>query len=180
MSDKVIRWNVLKDVSWWHWVLTIPLLAAHLAGVPWAIVAAMVLCAAAGSYFYLRLKQLRPYPVQVRIAYLGLLALGTVPGMHWLYWIPLVGTTVMVTTGYCPLIRTLSLAGWNRTEPFQWSLVWQAFFREPCAGGLLQWTTPTSLSTTSSCSLPVQHSALTCSAPLDALSEKEISHVATH
>src|SRR5258708_3806508 len=115
-SSRKIDRQVLTDLSWWHWACTVPLLAASLAGYPSAIVAAMVLCGAAGLYFLVRIQRLRPFPVQVRIAYLALLSLGLLPWMQWLHWIQLVGTCTMVVAGYCPLIRLLSLAPLNRTE----------------------------------------------------------------
>ena len=52
MSRPTLDRRVVIDVSWWHWALTIPLLAAHLTGSTWAIAAAMGLCAAAGGYFF--------------------------------------------------------------------------------------------------------------------------------
>jgi hypothetical protein len=132
--------HVLRDASWWHWATTLPLLVAALAGYRWAIVAAMVWCGVMGIYFYVRLRQLRPFPVQVRIAYLGLLAIGTLPWMKWIHLMQLIGTTTMVTTGYCPLIRLMSLTPINRTDPLTLSLMWRTLFQEPCVGGLIDWS----------------------------------------
>lgn len=153
MLNARIDRSVLKDPSWWHWALTVPLLALHLAGYWWALPAVIGLCVVAGGYFYWRLRQIGPYPVQVRVAYLALLLLGTLPGMNWIYWVPLAGTTAMVLVGYCPLIRALSLATWNRRETFSWPLVWRAFVREPCAGGLVAWPTTSSLPAVVCCSV---------------------------
>jgi hypothetical protein len=163
MFKNRIDWNALKDLSWWHWALTVPLLAGHLAGCPWAIVTAIVLCALLGGYFMLHLKRLRPYPVQTRLAYLGLLLCGMLPWMNWIYWVPLIGTTAMVTVGYCPLLRLLSIAPWNRTEPLSWSLLWRVFVREPCAGGLLQWSSTSSLPASACCSVRADLSPIACS-----------------
>lgn len=138
MFRSVIDWSVFRDVSWWHWAATIPLLAAHVAGYPGARLAAIGLCALVGGYFLLRLGRLRPYPVQVRAAYLGLLLCGMLPGMNWVYWVPLVGTTAMVVVGYCPLLRMLSIAPWNCAEPLSYSLLWRTFALEPRAGGLVR------------------------------------------
>jgi hypothetical protein len=33
--------RVLADPAWWHWAITIPLLAAHVFALPWAIEAAL-------------------------------------------------------------------------------------------------------------------------------------------
>jgi hypothetical protein len=51
MSRPILDRQVVIEVSWWHWGLTIPLLAAHLAGYLYAIGVAMGLCAAVGGYF---------------------------------------------------------------------------------------------------------------------------------
>jgi hypothetical protein len=153
MFKNHINWNAMRDLSWWHWAVTVPLLAAHLAGCRWAVLAAIGLCVLAGGYFLLRLKRLRPYPVQVRLAYLGLLVSGMFPRMEWIYWVPLVGTSAMVIVGYCPLLRLLSIAPWNRTKPLGLSLLWQVFVREPRTGGLLQGSSATETPAALCCSV---------------------------
>ena len=100
----------------------------------------MLLCAVAAVYYFMHVRQLRPFPVQVRLAYLALLAAGALPWMQWIHWVQLAGTTAMVTVGYCPLIRMLSLASRNRTEPLTPSFLWRVFFRQPCTGGLVRWS----------------------------------------
>jgi hypothetical protein len=100
----------------------------------------MVLCAVMVTYFFVRLQQLRPFPVQVRFAYLGLLAAGTLPWMKWIHLLQLGGTTTMVTIGYCPLIRLLRLMPMNRTELLTRSLIWRVLVLEPCVGGLIDWS----------------------------------------
>jgi hypothetical protein len=130
--------RVLADPSWWHWALTVPLLAAHLAAVPKALAAAMVLCGIVGLFFFARLGSVRLMPVQVRLAYLALLALGLAPGMGWLHWVQLVGTSAMVTFGYCPLVRLLTLLPWNRGEPLSSGFL-KALAFAPAAGGLWRW-----------------------------------------
>ena len=152
MPKLTIDREVLHDPSWWHWAATIPLLAAGLAGIPWAIPVAMMLCAIMALYYFVELKELRPMPVQVRLAFFGLLAAGALPWMQWLHWVQLLGTTAMVTVGYCPLIRMLSLTSMNRTEPLTRSLVWRVFVHQPCAGGLVRWP-DNSVSSGPSCSL---------------------------
>jgi len=146
--------KVLSDISWWHWALTVPMLAAHLSGVPGALEAAMLLCAVVGVYFYTRIGKLRPYPVQIRLAYLSLLLIGTLPWMQWVYWVQLVGTTAMVTVGYCPLARMLNLAPFNRDEPLTRSFVWRVFFQDPCAGGLVRWSAESVDAPVACCALP--------------------------
>lgn len=163
VSTATMNWSVLTDLSWWHWTLTIPLLAAHLAGYPWALAIAIGICTLVGGYYAVRLRALRPFPVQIRIAYVGLLLCGTLPGMSWIYWVPLIGTTVLVTVGYCLLSRILSLAPWSRTEPLSGSLLWQVFVGEPCEGGLVQWSSTSSPRTICRCSMPENKVPLACS-----------------
>jgi len=168
--------QVLTDISWWHWLLTIPLLGINLAGYRWGMAGAMGLCSLAGGYFWYRLRDIKPYPVQVRIAYVTWSAVGLLPGMQWMLWIQLCGTTAMVTVGYCPLIRLLSLLPLNRTEPLTTSLVWRAFVQEPCAGGLVEWTTDDSSHEGNCCSLPTNQISLACSLPVCSQSTSQEFH----
>lgn len=181
MSKAHLNYHIVTDVSWWHWLLTVPLLAYNLAGHRWAMAAAMGLCALVGGYFWFKLRQIKPYPVQVRIAYLVWSAIGLLPGMQWMLWVQLCGTTAMVAIGYCPLIRLLSLLPPNRKEPLTASLVWRAFVKEPCAGGLVNWSTGAAGTVVSCCSLPNNSVSLACSLPrkLHPISE-DIHHASTH
>jgi len=180
MSKPHLDHNVFTDVSWWHWVLTVPLLVVHLAGHRWAMPAAMGLCALAGCYFWYRLRQIKPYPVQVRIAYLGWSAIGMLPGMQWMHWIQLCGTTAMVTVGYCPLIRLLSVLPPNHTEPLTVSSVWRAFIKERCAGGLVKWPVRSSVPATNCCSLITDRVSISCSLPRTRPTTMEYHHARTH
>lgn len=140
MPRKFIDVDVLSDISWWHWVITIPLLSLRLGGLQWSIGLAILLCAAMAAYFYSILRSLREFPVQIRLAYLGLLILGLGPGMSWIHWVQLVGTTVMVLFGYCLLGRLLRLVFFNRSEPMTIRLIYQVMWHEPNAGGLFRWS----------------------------------------
>jgi hypothetical protein len=80
----------------------------------------------------------KPYPVQVRIAYLAWMLVGLLPWMGWMHWIQLAGTSAMVAVGYCPLARLLNLLPFNRSGPLTWFLVHRTFFRDPCAGGFFR------------------------------------------
>jgi hypothetical protein len=127
--------QVLADPSWWHWAATVPLLAAHLSGLGGAIEAALALCAVMAVYYLARVRRWRPLPVQVRLAYVGWLSAGLLPGMGWMHAVALIGTTAMVAVGYCPLARVLGLLWFNRPEPFSAALVWRQVVAAP-AGGL--------------------------------------------
>lgn len=144
--------RVLTDPSWLHWATTVPLLAGVLAGKPWALALAMTLCAALTGYYFARLRALKPFPVQVRLVYFTLLALGTIPGLHGIYWVPLVGTSAVVFTGYCPLARLLSLLPVNRRERLTGSLLCRTLFA-PADGGLFRWPAEDPLPAESCCSL---------------------------
>ena len=176
MSKPQVDKTILTDVSWWHWTLTIPLLATHLLGYDGTIVAAMALCAAAGAYFFWQLRKLRPYPVKVRIGYFALLVIGCLPWMSWIHWVQLVGTTAMVVAGYCPLIRMLSLLPLNRTEPLSLSLLWRAFVTEPCRGGIVSWSNKSHQQAGFSCALPQPSAPLSCTLPNQTPSQKERSY----
>ena len=123
--------RVLADPSWWHWTITMPLLAAHLLGVPWAMGATLILCAAMAVYYLVRLRGVRPFAVQVRVAYIIWLLLGLLPLMQWMLWLALAGLVARVLIDYCLMARLLSLMWFNRTEPLTWSLVVRIFAAPP-------------------------------------------------
>ena len=127
-----------KDISWWYWTATIPLLAAGLAGYAGGFTAAVALTGVQAVHFYAREKRLMAFPVQVRIAYLGLLLLAQWQPFYWVYWLQLAGTTAMVLFSYCLLARVLSLMPWNRSEPFTPRLFFRTFFSAPVQGNILQ------------------------------------------
>ena len=80
--------------------------------------------------------------MQVRIGFLGLLILGQAPFFGWVNWVQLVGNTALLTTGYCPLARILSLMPWNRTRALSWKLVTTAIFTPPVDGSIVQVVSP--------------------------------------
>jgi hypothetical protein len=180
MFRPIIDHKVFTDVSWWHWAITIPLMAGYLAGYYWALALAAVLCIAVGTCFLYHLRQIRPYPVQVRIAYVGLLGIGTLPWMQWIPWMQLFGTTAMVTIGYCPLIRMLSLMPPNRTEPLTALLVWRVFARKRCTGGIIKWQADSPSAAMACCFLPAGGDHLTCSLPRPELIPKDHYHAQTY
>ena len=167
------------DPSWLHWAASVLLLSLHMAGFGWALPAAVAVCAAMAVYYGLQLRSIKATPVQIRIAYLGLLLAGAAPGMAWVHWVQLVGTTAMISVGYCLLGRLLSLLPFNRTHRWSWSLVGQALFRDPCAGGLLFWSdAPTA--DPPCCSLRRTRPSAACSTANRRLeTEEEVHPVAT-
>lgn len=132
----------LRDVGWWHWAVTLPLLAAHLSlGAERARPAfetAAALCAAVAAFAYWRTGDPLATAVQVRVAFLALLVLGLAPAAQWFHWLQFAGTSAMVAVGYCPLARILSLAPWNRDEPLTADRVRAAFLTRAPRGGILR------------------------------------------
>lgn len=97
----------------------------------------VVIFSAAHALLFLVLFRFRiaPFPVQVRIAYLVWVAVGTyVPYMVFLMYITLVGVATNLFLGYCPLARLLYLLPWNRDEAFSPGLLGRVFLSPPVAG----------------------------------------------
>lgn len=127
-----------REISWWYWAVTSVLLIVGLAGRFEAFYLAIVLSAFQVVHFRLREGSFAAFPVQVRVAYTGILLLALWPPVHWLFWIPAIGTVAQVLFGYCTLARLLSLLPWNRREPLSWRLVWRTFVSRPVKGNILQ------------------------------------------
>lgn len=180
MRNNIVDIEVLKDPSWWHWALTVPLLAAHVAGIAYAIEAAIVLCTVMIGYYFARIQALKPFPVQIRLAYLAWLMFGLIPGFFWMHWIALFGTTAMVTVGYCPLHRMLKLLPFNRNEPFTGALIWRAFVTDPCAGGLVRRSRHSRSADTSPCSMSSEATGSPCSWADSSTPRERTHHAQTH
>ena len=135
MRRTLIDRRVLSDPSWGHWAATVLLLGAHWLGVRGAVEAALALCAVMAGYYLFRTRHWRPLPVQARLVYFAWLSIGLLLGANWMYAVALAGTSAMALFGYCPLVRTLGLLPFNRSEPFGLRLVWRQIVAAP-AGGL--------------------------------------------
>ena len=137
-----IDWRRLLDAGWWHWVATIPLLAAHATlGAERArpcFEAALLLCVAVGAWALWLTGERGAMAVQVRVAFAALLVLGLAPAARWFHWVQLAGMTSMVAVGYCPLERLLSLMAWNRQGALTAGLVRATFLTRPGCGGILR------------------------------------------
>lgn len=140
---------LFTDWTWWTWAVTAVLLALGLWGVPGCFEAAIVLSAGQTAVMLIRERSVSAFPVQLRVAYTLLLLASYPPWMNWLYWVPAVGTSVLVIFGYCLTARLLSLLPWNRQEPISLDLLRRTFLSAPtlpsspptqsrfaCAGGL--------------------------------------------
>lgn len=127
-----------REISWWYWAVTSVLLIVGLAGRFEAFYLAIGLSAFQVVHFRLREGSFAAFPVQVRVAYTGILLLALWPPLHWLFWVPAIGTPAQVLFCYCTLARLLSLLPWNRREPLSWRLVWRTFVSRPVKGNILQ------------------------------------------
>lgn len=128
----------IREISWWYWAATSVLLIAGLAGWPPGFVLAVGLSLIQVVHFRLAEGGWRAFPVQVRVAYFLILAATLWPPIHWLVWVPAIGTPAQVLFGYCLLARTLSLLPWNRRERLTWALVWRTYTTPPVKGSILQ------------------------------------------
>lgn len=130
------------DAGWRYWLLTVCLLSAGVVGWPYGFLAAIGVTVVHTVHFLVRDRAPLSFPVQVRLAYLGLLLVSLPGPMQWLYWVPTVGTWAQVLFGYCTMARCVSLLPWNRREPPTWNLVWRTFVTPPVRGNILQGLPP--------------------------------------
>jgi hypothetical protein len=131
-----------REPSWWYWLASAILLWCWVGGLAEAAWLLGGLSLVQIAHFRLREGRLGAFPVQVRIAYAGIVALAAWDPTHLIVWIPTVGTTAQVVFGYCLLARTLSLLPWNRTQPLTASLVWRTYGAAPRRGSVLQGQPP--------------------------------------
>ncbi len=86
-------------------------------------------------FFFLFALQLKAFPVQLRIAYLIWVVVGTyVPHMVILMYITTVGLASNLFVGYCPLARMMYLLPWNREESFSFGLLKSVVLTQPVPG----------------------------------------------
>ncbi len=127
-----------KKLEWWYWLVADLLLVLMLWVDQGFVVPALVFNLLQGLHIALRRRSLVHFSVQVRTGYVLWLAAGLLPGMVWMHWFQLLGTTAMLAVGYCPLARMLSLLPWNRQLPLTWTLVWSTFLAPPRRGSILE------------------------------------------
>jgi hypothetical protein len=129
--------NRLRETDWWYWLVTDGLLIGHLAGWRWGAWPVIALTLIQAVHYLHRERRVMAFPVQVRLGYLLLLVLGTIPPLGFIHWVQLAGTTAVVTVGYCPLARILALMPWNRRRPLTAALMWNTIVSPPVAGSIL-------------------------------------------
>jgi hypothetical protein len=134
--------NMNERTIYIYWLITDLFLAVGLLFWPPALFAAMAVTTVHNVHFMMRYPGTGSFPLQVRFTYLGLLLIGQLPYCQWINWVQLIGTTALLTTGYCPLARLLSLAPWNRSQSLSWELFAKALFTPPVNGSILQVVSP--------------------------------------
>ena len=130
-----LEWHKLE---WWYWLVADVLLILAMFVERDYFVAALTFNLAQAIHIGWRRRSLQHFSTQVRIAYLLWMLAGLLPGMVWMHWIQLVGTNAMLSVGYCPLARLLSLFPWNRRLPLTWKLVLSTFLAPPNRGSILR------------------------------------------
>lgn len=123
-----------------YWIVTAICLAAGLLLWPPALFLAMAVMLIHCIHYLQCAPAITSFPMQVRIGFLALLVVGQVPYFGWVNWVQMAGITALLTVGYCPLARILSLMPWNRTRPMSWKLFVTAIFSPPVEGSILQVT----------------------------------------
>ena len=129
--------NRRRDSFWWYWVLTGIALGAGLAGSSAGVPMAMVLTAVHLGKRALHARSPSDFGVQVRVAYLALLVVGSLPFLAVVHFAQLIGTVALVAFDYCPLARILSLMPWNRRGPLTLARLRATFLSPPVAGSIL-------------------------------------------
>lgn len=127
-----------RKLSWWYWLVTVVFLTMGVAGWFAGFYFAIALSAVQVAHFSIREGAITAFPVQVRIAFLIWMIVALWEPLRFLYWVPVVGTWVMVLTGYCFLARCMSLMPWNLKEPVSASVLKRTFFSPPVKGNIMQ------------------------------------------
>lgn len=124
-----------RNLTWWFWLATDIALANYLF-VDRSFIKLTLALAAIQIPIFSRMHGWKSFPAQVRVAYLCLLIAGMWQPLGIIHWIQLVGTTAMVTFGYCFLARCLSLLPWNRSGRLSARLVVETFLSKPVKGSI--------------------------------------------
>lgn len=119
------------------WALVVALLVASFAGWSPAVKVAMAVTLFQAVVLGWRARSATSLPVQVRLFYSLLLALGELPFGRPIHVAQLLGTSVTVLFDYCAAARLLSLLPWNRRGPLSLERLRATFLTPPVAGSIL-------------------------------------------
>lgn len=127
-----------RGLGWRYWFVIASLLTAGLLGQEGAFYVAIGVAAVQCVHFAVRERSVASFPVQVRVGYLALLLVASVPALRPIAWVPVVGTWCRLTWGYCLMARLVALLPWNRSEPLSWAFVRRMLLSRPVRGNVLQ------------------------------------------
>jgi hypothetical protein len=139
-SDKEMIWDRIpaafrKSLIWVLWFITWLGLVGGLFDRKYFEFVVMFSALHAVLFLVLHAFRIKPFPVQVRIAYFIWVAVGTfVPYLVFLMYITFVGLATNLFLGYCPLARMMVLMPWNRKEQLSLGLLGRVFFSPPMPG----------------------------------------------
>lgn len=131
-----------RSIAWWYWLITVCLLTIGVSGMPIGFKLAIGFTAFQLIHFILLERRLISFRVEVRLGYLLLLLVALPTELHWIYWIPTVGTWAQVFFGYCLMARMVSLLPWNRKQKLSGALLKRTFLSVPVRGNMLQGLPP--------------------------------------
>jgi drug/metabolite transporter (DMT)-like permease len=127
--------NTQRNLTWNLWFITWLGLIAGLFAQPFYSYVVYLSAIQVAIFLYIEQFKLTAFPVQVRIAYLAWVALGTyVPYLSILMPITTIGLAANLFLGYCPLARMLYLLPINRREPLSIDLVKRVVLSPPVKG----------------------------------------------
>jgi hypothetical protein len=114
-------------------------LAAEGLGLHWGAQLALALCAMQVAHAFARHRRPGALPVQVRLVFLMLFAVGAAaPALAWLHGLLFLGVNVLLVADYCVLARTLTLLPWNRSAALSPALIRAVFTLPPGPGSVAE------------------------------------------
>jgi hypothetical protein len=136
-EDAMFAQVKIGSLAWWIWAILAGLMLLGLAGWIAARDAAMVLAILQVVSYLLVYRSPKPFPTQLRLAYVLWMAVSLVPPLFIMYWILAAGTTARVATGYCAMARLLLLLPWNRSVPLTWARIRTIALHPPIQGSVI-------------------------------------------
>jgi hypothetical protein len=131
-----------KDIGWWYWVATTAALTFGAMGGAIGEVRGFSLALAVTAvhllHYLVRYRSFSSFPVQVRSWLVAFMLVGLLEPMGFIYWMLTAGGWAQILFGYCLMARMVSLLPWNRTLPFDSSLLKTTFLSRPTVGSVRQ------------------------------------------
>jgi hypothetical protein len=125
-----------KAVVRLYWQLTALLLAARFAGWNSGLPLVLLLNLGQSLHFIAWRRSLRAFDVQVRLAYLAMLIVGSIGRLWPILLIQFLGVNALLVADYCPLARMLVLLPWNRRVPLTAALLRWLVLSPPAPGAI--------------------------------------------